>query len=255
MKYCRYCGKEIHENSSFCPYCMQNQIEKQSEIIYEKSSKKWLYIVLIIVTAIIAVIAVLYLVLNGENRKSDISIESTEATSATSTEPILTTVTASTTDFEQTTTITTTETAVSTTELVTTVTSIETTAVSVTETMSQEISFELGDYITEGKSSSQVMGYGGYEDIGGTILTIEGITDNTLNFSIALYSESGYASDTLSARDITAEIVGKTAEFQFDDMLSGKGAGKLTFENGKIHIETWGDTSNPTSIILNEYLT
>lgn len=250
MKYCRYCGKEIHENSSFCPYCMQNQIEKQSEIIYEKSSKKWLYIVLIIATAIIAVIAVLYFVLNGENRKSDISIESTETTSTTSTEPILTTVT---TYIEQTTT--TTETTVSITELVTTATSIETTAVSVTETVSQEISFELGDYITEGKSSSQVMGYGGYEDIGGTILTIEGITDNTLNFSIALYSESGYASDTLSARDITAEIVGNTAEFQFDDMLGGKGAGKLTLESGRIHIETWGETYNPTSIILNEYLT
>lgn len=247
MKKCKYCGKEIHENSSFCPYCMQNQIEKQSEIIYEKSSKKWLNIVLIIVTAIIAVITVLYLVLNGENRKSDISIESTEAISNVSTEPILTTVTASTTDIEQTATTTTTETTVSTTELVITATS--------TETMSQEISFEPGDYITEGKSSSQVMGYGGYEDIGGTILTIENITDNTLNFSIVVYSESGYASDTLSARDITAEIVGNTAEFQFDDMLSGKGAGKLTFENGKIHIETWGETDNPTSIILNEYLT
>lgn len=253
MKKCKYCGKEIHENASFCPYCMQNQIEKQSEIIYEKSSMKWIYIVLIIATAIIAVIAVLYFVLNGENRKSDISTESTEAISTTSTEQILTTVTTSTTDIEQTTT--TTETTVSTTELVTTVTSIETTTVSVTETMSQVISFELGDYITEGKSSSQVMGYGGYEDIGGIILTIEDITDNTLNFSIVVYSESGYASDTLSARDISAEIVGNTAEFQFDDMLSGKGAGKLTFENGKIHIETWGETDNPTSIILNEYLT
>lgn len=246
MKYCRYCGKEIHEKSSFCPYCMQSQTEKQSETIYDKSLKKWLYI-LITATVIIAVFAVLYFVLINKqsNNNSNIIIENTEAITITSTEAILTTVTTSTTATKQTTTKT--ETTVSTTTAMTTTSS--------TETTSQEIIFELGDYITEGKSSSQVMGYGGYEDIGGTILTIEDITDNMLTFTITLYSESGYASDTLSVRNITSELVGNTAEFEFNDNSNGKGAGKLTFENGKIHIETWGETGNPTTIILNEYLT
>ena len=69
-----------------------------------------------------------------------------------------------------------------------------------------------------------------------------------------MYSESGISSDTISARNITAEIVGNTAEFLFTDMLDGKGAGRITLENGKIHIETWGDISNFTSIIKDEYL-
>lgn len=254
MKYCRYCGKEIHEKSSFCPYCMQNQIEKQSEIIYEKSSRKWIYL-LIAATTVITVIAVLYFALNNDNKKSDnnssSTIESTEAITTSSTEPISTTVTTLVADTEQTTTKT--ETTVSTTTTLTT--SIETTTAVVTETISQEIILELGEYITEGKSSSQVQGYGGYEDIGGTILTIEDITDSMLTFSITLYSESGYASDTVSVRNITAEIIGNTAEFEFDDSWYCKGAGKLTLENGKIHIETWGETDNPTTIILNEYLT
>ena len=61
MKYCRYCGKEIHEKSNFCPYCMQSQLEKKSEIIYKKNSKKWVYI-LLIATVIIIIIAVLYFI-------------------------------------------------------------------------------------------------------------------------------------------------------------------------------------------------
>lgn len=246
MKYCRYCGKEIHEKSSFCPYCMKSQTEKQSETIYEKNSKKQLYI-LITATVIIAVFTVLYFVLINKqsDNNSNIIIENTEAITTTSTEAILTTVTTSTTATKQTTTKT--ETTVSTTTAMTTTSS--------TETTSQEIIFELGDYITEGKSTSQVQGYGGYEDIGGTILTIEDITDNMLTFTIVLYSESGYPSDTISERDITAELVGNIAEFKFEDWLYRKGAGKLTFENGKIHIETWGETDNPTTIILDEYLT
>ena len=248
MKYCRYCGKEIHEKSSFCPYCMQNQIEKQSEIIYKKNSKKWVYI-LLIAAVIIIIIAVLYFALNSNNKKnninSSITAENTETVTTTSTEAILTTVTTSATKTKQTTTKT--ETTVSTTTAMTTTSS--------TETTSQEIIFELGDYITEGKTLSQIQGYGGYEDIGGTILTIEDITDSMLTFTITLYSESGYASDTLSVRNITSELVGNTAEFEFNDNSNGKGAGKLTFENGKIHIETWGETGNPTTIILDEYLT
>lgn len=70
------------------------------------------------------------------------------------------------------------------------------------------------------------------------------------------YSESGYASDTVSARNITAEIIDNKAEFQFSDMLDGKGYGILTFENNKIHIVTYSDetSSMQTSIIVDEWL-
>ena len=137
----------------------------------------------------------------------------------------------------------------------TTTVQTETTTVTTTsESISQETTLELGDYITEGKTLSQIQGYGGYEDIGGTVLTIEEITDTTLTFSIVQYNESGYALDTTSARNITAILSNNTAEFTFTDMLDGKGTGRITLENGKIHIETWGDTDRPTTIILNEYL-
>lgn len=238
MKHCKYCGKELHENASFCPYCMKSQIEKQGAIIQERKSRKWLYIFIIIV-AIIAVIAVLSVFINNDKNQaennSDIPIVTTESTATTSTEPISAIIT--TTTFSEQTTITT-----------------ESTTVTTTETIPQETVFQLGDYITERKTISQIQGYGVYEDMGGIVLTIEEITDATLTFSIVQYDESGLASDTISARNITAEIIGNTVEFEFRDMLDGRGTGRLTLENGKIHIETWGDTNRPTSIIVNESL-
>ena len=263
MKHCNYCGKELHENASFCPYCMQSQIDKENTVIGERKSGKWLY--LLVIGLLLALLIVLVCFLMRENKEisenhSDIAIESTEATTitTTTTEPISTTVT-TTTQAE--TTISTTETtavttqteATSTTKIYTTTETITTTVPPET-TMPQVNQFQLGDYITEGKTLSQIQCYCGYEDIGGTVLTIEEITDTTLTFSITLYSESGYATDTVSARNITAEIIENTAEFTFADMIGGKGTGILTFEKGRIHIETWGDTHRPTSIIVNEYL-
>lgn len=243
MKHCQYCGTEIHENASFCPYCMKSQIEKQRTIIQKEKSRKWLYI-LMITAAMIAVIAVLSVFLNNDinqaQNNSDTPIETTDSTSTTATEPIVTTTTQA-------------EVTASATEPMTT--STESTTVTTTETVPQETTFQLGDYITEGKTLSQIQGYGGYADMGGIVLTIEDITDATLTFSIVQYSESGLASDTVSARNITAEIIGNTAEFEFRDILDGKGAGKITLENGKVHIETFGDTNRPTSIIVNAYLT
>lgn len=29
MKKCKYCGKELHENANFCPYCMRKQINTE----------------------------------------------------------------------------------------------------------------------------------------------------------------------------------------------------------------------------------
>lgn len=252
MKHCHYCGKELHENASFCPYCMKSLIEKQGIIIGERKSRKWLY--LLIIGLLIALLIVLVCFLMRENKElpenhSDIAIDTTESTTTTSTEPIVTTTTANT---EQTTT--TTEPITTTITTTTDMKQTTITTTTTTELIPQENQFQLGDYITEGKTLSQIQGYGGYEDIGGIVLTIEDITDTTLTFSIVQYSESGYSSDTISARNITAEIVGNTADFEFVDMLGGKGIGRITLENGKIHIETFGDTNHPTSIIVNEYL-
>lgn len=265
MKHCNYCGKELHENASFCPYCMQNQIEKQCAVINEKKSRKRLY--LMIIGLLLALLIVLVCFLMRENKElsenhSDIAIESTEATTTTSTtltEPTSTTLT-TTTQTETTTSTTETTAATTQTEATTTTETHTTTTETITTTVPpetptpQETQFQLGNYITEGKTLSQIQGYGGYEDMGGIVLTIEEITDNTLTFSIVLYDESGLASDTVSARNITAEIIENTAEFEFRDMLDGRGTGRLTLENGMLHIETWGDTHRPTSIIVNEYL-
>lgn len=263
MKHCNYCGKELHENASFCPYCMQSQIDKESTVIAERKSGKWLY--LLVIGLLLALLIVLDCFLMRENKEipenhSDIAIESTEATTitTTTTEPISTTVTATT--QAETTTFTTETTAVTTQTEATSTTKIYTTAETITTTippetpMPQVNQFQLGDYITEGKTLSQIQGYGGYEDMGGIVLTIEEITDTTLTFSLIQYDESGLASDTVSARNITAQLIDNTAEFEFRDMLDGRGTGTLTLENGMIHIETWGDSSRPTSIILNEYL-
>lgn len=248
MKHCQYCGKELHEFSSFCPYCMKSQIEKQSAVIQKKNSKKWLYF--LIMGVVLALLIVIVFILMNDRKElhknnSSIAIESIESTSAASTESALTTVT---------TTITepiTTEIHTTTTEAITTTTQIETTTVP-----TAEITIQLGDYLTEGKTISQIQGYGGNENVGGIILTIEEINETSLTFSIVQYSESGYASDTVSARNITAEIIDNKAEFQFSDMLDGKGYGILTFEQGKIHIVTYPDETSPvqTSIIIDEWL-
>lgn len=251
MKYCKYCGQELHEFSSFCPYCMKSQIEKQSAVIQKKNSKKLLYFLIIGITLAL-LIAIVFILMNDRKELHEnsfsIAIESIESTSAASTEQILTTITTPTEPI-------TTEIHTTTTEAITTTTQIATTTVP-TETTLFETTIQLGDYLTEGKTSSQIQGYGGYENIGGIILTIEEINETSLTFSIVQYSESGYASDTISARNITAEIIDNKAEFQFSDMLDGKGYGILTFEQGKIHIVTYPDetTSMQTSIIVDEWL-
>ena len=35
MKKCKYCGKELHEDANFCPYCMRKQIN--AEYVVAKS--------------------------------------------------------------------------------------------------------------------------------------------------------------------------------------------------------------------------
>ena len=63
MKHCKYCGKELHEFSSFCPYCMNSQIEKQNAVIQKSKLNKWLYFVIAIIF-LIAFIAIGVILLN-----------------------------------------------------------------------------------------------------------------------------------------------------------------------------------------------
>lgn len=248
MKHCKYCGKELHEFSNFCPYCMQSQIEKQNAVIQKRKSKKWLYFSAVGII-LIAFIAIVMILLNDNHQDADNSDIPTETTGITTT--ALSTTTSTETQTTTVTSMATTETST------TTATNSEMTEMTTTTYIeSNDETYQVGNYITEGKSISQIQGYGGYEDIGGTILEIEEIDDNSITFSIIKYSESGYASDTVSARNITAEIIDNKADFQFNDMLDGKGNGTLTFEQGKIHIQTWADetASMQTSIIVDEWL-
>lgn len=245
MKKCTYCGNQIHENASFCPYCMKSQIEKQNVVIQKRKSKKWLCFSAIGII-LIAFIAIVVIHLNDNHQDADNPDIPTETMGITTTK-LSTTMPTET----QTTTVT----SVTTTETSTTdVTSFETTKITTTTYIeSNDVTYQVGDYITEGKSISQIQGYGGYEDVGGTILEIEEISENAITFSIIKYSESGLPTDTISARNINAEIIDNKADFKFTDMLDGHGTGTMTFENGKIHVKTWSD-DNSTSIIVDEYL-
>ncbi len=256
MKKCHNCGKALHEQASFCPYCMQSQIPKQSTVIQTKQPGKRLYAALLIGLLLILLAVLLWLLMRGREERSDYNegavIPSTESAAAAEAASSTAAVTAITTEEEGLTT------------------TVQTTAEAVIETLSpetvppetvsqetslQETAFQLGDYITEGKTLSQIQGYGGTGELGGIVLTIAEITDTVLTFSIVQYSESGYASDTVSARNITAEVMENTAEFTFRDMLGGEGSGKMTIQDGVLSIETWSSSQNPTSMLVNTRLT
>lgn len=240
MKQCKYCGKALHEQASFCPFCMQSQIEKQTESIHNVKPKKWILVFVIGIMLLITAI-VIFIVFNRKETETNINHSQPETTVQTTTVPI------------ETTTVTTTQTNSETVQAITTES-----APIVTDEIETTISeaYTVGDYITDGKTLSQIQGYGGYENPGGIILTIEEITSDSITFSIVQYSESGLSTETISARNITAEMIDNRADFEFRDMLDGMGTGVLTFENGKIHIQTYGDesTGNPTSIVIDEWL-
>ncbi len=234
MKQCRFCGKELHKQASFCPYCMQSQIEKRIESIQNTKSRKLIFVfvvgIVLLLTAIIFFITI-------DKKETNANHSEHETT------PPTTTVQKETTTLTNSTTTT-----ITTTEFVSVLTEENATVLSEVYTM--------GDYMTDGKTLSQIQGYGGYENPGGIILTIDEITEDSITFSIVQYSESGLATETISVRNITASIVDNTANFEFRDMLDGMGTGTLTFENGKIHIQTYEDdsTGNPTSIVIDEWL-
>ena len=237
MKRCQYCGQELHEQASFCPYCMKSLIEKSSIVLKNKKSGKPAIWILTFATVIlfIAIIAIVCMVFgrsdttNESETDSGIEIITTSAVSTETTESTLTT-----------TSKTTTTTTSVTSENTTTSTQTETSSVTeTTEPITDMDVYYIGDYITEGKSSSQIKGYGGYEDTGGVILTIEQSDEESITFSIVCYEGSDYASDVISIRHITSQMINGIVEFEFNDMIDRGGTGVLTFENGKIHLQIW----------------
>ena len=248
MKYCKYCGKGLHTASSFCPYCMRSQIAKQSAVMQQKKSKniRYRFLGAGLLLLLCAAIAVLCLLVWGKepaetSSPSDSAIDTVKSSADTWTEPAQSTTVAATASVDAA--------ASSATDF------MENAAETAAASDAEASALSIGDYITAGKTRSQIQGYGGYTDIGGTILTIESITDQTITFSIVQYSDSGYAADTVSAKQITAQWVKNTAAFEFcDDTQDGKGYGTLSYENGTIHIETRSNTNHPTKLVLNEDL-
>lgn len=67
MKHCKYCGKELHDNASFCPYCMRKVITTES---VEIPKRKHAYVIYFLITFLfIIAILVFLLVLNGKTEK------------------------------------------------------------------------------------------------------------------------------------------------------------------------------------------
>ncbi len=250
MKQCRFCGKELHKQASFCPYCMQNQIEKQIESIQNTKSRKLIFVFVVGIVLFLTATIFFITIDKKETNANHSEHETTPQITTLNTETTITTMgtIVTTAPTEATTLTNSTTTKITTTEFVSVLTEENATVLS-------EV-YIVGDYMTDGKTLSQIQGYGGYENLGGIILTIDEITENSITFSIVQYSESGLATETISVRNITASIVDNTANFEFRDMLDGMGTGTLTFENGKIHIQTYGNESmgNPTSIVVDEWL-
>lgn len=82
MKHCKYCGKELHEFSSFCPYCMNSQIEKQNAVIQHRKNNppKTIIFIVICIALIIAILPYTITIYAKKNNSNDIkSIESNDS--------------------------------------------------------------------------------------------------------------------------------------------------------------------------------
>lgn len=241
MKHCQYCGKELHEFSSFCPYCMNSQIEKQSAVIQKSKLNKWLYF-LIAIIFLIAFIAIGVILLNdigqGENH-STVQMRATEITTTTS-------LTTTSTETMQTTT--------STTEYATTT----------TETIRTEFldySEYDGIYYPDGLTEDDVKGIYGDEGLGGVELFITYTDqmildepDKHLDISIKLFTEN----NIIEVRHVYIDVLEPQNPiiFDFEDVYGGEGTATLLFENGKIHLTTTADeeAKRQTKIIVDEWL-
>lgn len=257
MKHCKYCGKELHEFSSFCPYCMNSQIEKQNAVIQKRKLNKWLYF-LIAIIFLIAFIAIGVIFLNGISRGENHSTVQMKAEEITTT----TSLTTTSTETMQTTTITTitatstakTTTKTSTTENVTTTTGTITTGV-------LDYSEYDGTYYPDRLTEGDVKGIYGYERLGGVELFVTYTEqmildepDKHLDISIKLFTEN----DIIEVRDVYIDVLEpqNPIVFDFEDVYGGEGTAILLFENGKIHLTTIADeeAGRQTKIIVDEWL-
>lgn len=84
MKKCHYCGKEIHDFSSFCPYCMKSQIEKCTTIQKSRSNKKMIIIAAALILFAVSVIVISSVVKFGSKNKTDVINTSIATTSDSS---------------------------------------------------------------------------------------------------------------------------------------------------------------------------
>ena len=256
MKHCKYCGKELHEFSSFCPYCMNSQIEKQNAVIQKSKLNKWLYFVIAIIF-LIAFIAIGVILLNdigqGENH-STVQMRATEITTTTS-------LTTTSTETMQTTTITITATS---TVKSTTTTSTTENATITTETIRTEFldySEYDGIYYPDGLTEDDVKGIYGDEGPGGVELFITYTDqmildepDKHLDISIKLFTEN----NIIEVRHVYIDVLEPQNPiiFDFEDVYGGEGTATLLCENGKIHLTTTADeeAKRQTKIIVDEWL-
>lgn len=265
MKNCKYCGKELHDKSSFCPYCMKSQYTKQTLVVTYKKTNKWLYFVIIVLAVIVALTSILLFI--NKNQSSDTKSDfSSEITVSTTTKPIETTSTVATTisnitsSTTETSTQTTTEETTITTETVTTITTYEP-----TENTSEVIDyFEYsGVYYTDGLTEGDVKGLYGYDKIGGVELFVNYVDqiikpdnyhDQHLDISIKLFTEY----DIIEVRHVIVDVTTpkNPIVFDFEDVYGGAGTSTLLFENGKIHIKTVANDSanRQTQIVVDEWL-
>ncbi len=78
MKKCKYCGKEIHENASFCPYCMNKLIDTESIFKKKRNYLNFKKILVICITLIIVVFLCILIVCVKKNNPEN--VKSTENT-------------------------------------------------------------------------------------------------------------------------------------------------------------------------------
>ncbi len=76
MKKCHYCGKEIHENASFCLYCMSKLIDTESVPKKKCNTLKPKKFLIISITLIVSLLLYIIIVYAKKNNSGD--VKSTE---------------------------------------------------------------------------------------------------------------------------------------------------------------------------------
>lgn len=85
-KFCPKCGKELHENSSFCPYCMEKFNVSENNQKTNNSMKKILIICISALLAVIIVVTGIVVVITSLNKNTVGSNDNTKSTDVVSSE-------------------------------------------------------------------------------------------------------------------------------------------------------------------------